>query len=66
MSLRSFLRYPADKESMEIEVHFTDQRIAVPASSLRGEAGAVVDFPGVGRDIEHGAKISALVCWRNL
>lgn len=46
---------------MEIEVHFTDQLIAVPASSPRGEAGAILDFLGVVRNIEHGAKISALV-----
>lgn len=46
---------------MEVEVRFTDQPIVAVVRPYSGESGAVLEFGGVVRGVEHGGEISALV-----
>ena len=47
---------------MDIEIHFTDQRITVPVVSLPSrEIGAVVEFHGIVRELEGERALSGLL-----
>lgn len=46
---------------MQVTIRFTDQLIFVPDSAPYDEAGAVIEFRGIVRGLERGAKISGLL-----
>lgn len=46
---------------MNVKIHFTNQTICRPDAEASGGAGAVVEFEGIVRGIEMGAKISGLI-----
>ena len=46
---------------MNVKIHFTNQTICRPDAEASGGAGALVEFEGIVRGIEMGAKISGLI-----